>query len=111
MFVKECLADCPICGDEICLVKTRNHKRFAKCINEDCGKTVYALPKAGTIENTSALCPINQLPILAIVPNLRLPGGDFRRQEKKTYFWVDKPCFTCRKVDSCEIHKELLEDY
>lgn len=111
MYTQECLGDCPLCGDEIYMFKTASHKRLAKCINEDCGKTVYPLPKRGTIELTASLCPISQLPVLAIIPNLRLSKGNYRRQESKVYFWVTKPCFSCSKVDSCSLRKELQEDY
>ena len=111
MYALTCLGDCPICGDEIYLFKTRQHKRYAKCINESCGKTAYPLPKRGSIEPTGCICPKNHLPVLAIVPKLHLSCGNIRRQESKVYFWTDGPCFSCGNRVDCKIWKELKDDY
>lgn len=111
MYAQTYLGDCPACSDEIYLFKTRQHKRYAKCINESCGKTSYSLPKQGSIEPTGCQCPKNRLPVLAVIPKLHLANGNVRRQKSKSYFWTDGPCFSCGKRKECEIWKDLIEDY
>ena len=106
------IGECPECGDELYIFKTRSHKRLVKCINEDCEHpTIYPVPQRGKVECTGYLCPVHNLPILAIVPNLKLHTGRYQQQRKKTYFWTKNPCFTCRKYSKCDLIQELQDDY
>jgi ssDNA-binding Zn-finger/Zn-ribbon topoisomerase 1 len=108
----ENIGECPLCGDELYIFRTKNRKRLVKCINEDCDPpTIYPVPSRGKIECTGYKCPEFNLPILAVVPNLRLRTGQYQSQTKKTYFWTKKPCFTCKNYSKCELVIELQEDY
>ena len=75
MFCTETIGDCPLCGDMLGIIQTKAHKRFVKCLNESCGKTAYALPKAGSLENTGEACPESGLPVLAVIPKLYMKNG------------------------------------
>lgn len=88
---------CPNCDCSISTFKTNNYKRFAKC--EICGLS-YALPKRGSINNSTLSCPRNNLPILII-----------EKINHKAYFWTDQPCFNCIKYDNCRIIKELINEF
>lgn len=105
-----CIGECPQCGDDLYVFRTYSHKRCAKCANEDC-EFGFALPGKGTIEATGVVCPESALQILAIVPNLKLQRGNYRRQEKRIYFWTDKPCYACRKKSVCQAFADVHEDY
>ncbi|MHA1585277.1 MAG: hypothetical protein ACTSWL_08480 [Promethearchaeota archaeon] len=106
------VGDCPFCGDELYIFKTKSRKRLVKCINEDCPKEyVYPIPKSGKVEVTGGICPKNNLPILAIIPNLVVATGKYRKRKKSTYFWTDGPCFSCSKQSKCENLAEIKEDY
>ena len=113
MYSQKCAGDCPVCSDELYIFKTKSHKRLVKCVNEECPKNIiYGLPKAGTIEVTGVICPKNEFPILAIIPNLKLANKKYKSQTKRTYFWINgQPCFSCSKQDRCEALKEVKEDY
>ena len=106
------IGECPECGDELYIFKTKSHKRLVKCVNDECPKhTVFGVPKSGKIEVTGLKCPKNNYPVLAITPNIRLTKGKYKKDTKKTYFWTNSPCFACRDQNSCKIRKEALEDY
>ena len=106
------VGECPGGGDELYIFRTQSRKRLIKCINEECNNpTIYPVPHRGKIECTGYICPENNLPILAIVPNLRLRTGQYQSQKKKTYFWTKKPCFSCRTQSKCDLVQELQEDY
>jgi hypothetical protein len=91
------LGVCPNCDCSICIYKTNNYKRFAKC--EICGLS-YPLPKKGTINNSALMCPNSRFPLLII-----------DRPNQKAYFWADRPCFSCVGFDKCEPIKELIEEF
>lgn len=94
------IGECPKCrDDELILYKTKSYKRFIKCDSEECGFS-YAVPKAGRIENTTLLCPIIQIPILLIV-----------KKDGTSYFWTDKPCFTCGECSKCSEVNSLIKEY
>ena len=107
---QKCVGECEKCGDELYVFKTSNRKRFVQCANDECNQS-FPLPAKGSLEETGELCPLNQMQILAIVPNLRLQRGNYRKQEKRTYFWTIKPCFTCREYSHCKPIQDLLEEY
>jgi ssDNA-binding Zn-finger/Zn-ribbon topoisomerase 1 len=112
MIAQKSLGECPVCGDELFVFRTRSRKRLAKCVNDECpNPPIFGIPKSGSIEVTGEVCPKNGFPLIAIVPNLRLTQGRYKSQIKKTYFWTNGPCFTCSKQDRCDILKELCEDY
>ncbi len=91
------IGTCPKCECSLILYKTSNYKRFVKC--DACG-TSYPLPKRGKIEASGLLCPKSQFPILII-----------EKQNQKSYFWADEPCFNCIESGSCEPIKELIEEF
>lgn len=106
------IGECPECGDELYVFKTKSHKKLIKCVNDECPKKLaFGIPKKGSIEVTGLICPKNKLPVLAITPNIKLTQGKYKKDTKKTYFWTKSPCFTCNKQNSCEIRKEAQEDY
>ena len=112
MIAQKSLGECPVCGDELFVFRTRSRKRLAKCVNDDCpNPPIFGMPKSGSIEVTRERGPQKEFPLIAIVPNLRLTQGRYKPQTKKTYFWTNGPCFTCSKQDRCEILKELREEY
>ena len=94
---REEIGTCPECECSISIFKTKNYKRFAKC--EVCGAS-YPLPKKGTISNSAMSCPLSNYPILIVDANNR-----------KAYFWADRPCFTCVAFDRCEPIKELTKEF
>lgn len=91
------IGTCPNCDCSIAIFKTNNYKRFAKC--EVCGLS-YALPKAGSINNSALLCPRSGLPLLIV-----------EKKEHKAYFWTDQACFNCIEYDKCETIKELISEF
>jgi ssDNA-binding Zn-finger/Zn-ribbon topoisomerase 1 len=112
MQIHDIIGDCPECGDELIVYRTRSGKRVAKCLNNQCPKQyAYPLPTKGTIETTGSICPETSAPLLAIIPNIVLKNRQRRRDEKKTYFWAKGPCFACSKAKKCEPLKEALSDY
>ena len=108
--MSKCIGECTECGDEVYVFRTRSHKRFAQCVNEECNES-FPLPSKGSIEETGLDCPITGTQIIAVVPNIRLSRGNFKQQTKKTYFWAKKPCFTCPDQYSCEALKDAKNDY
>lgn len=88
---------CPKCGSSLIFYKTKNYKRYVKC---DHCKIAYALPKKGSLSNSALKCPERNFPILLV-----------DRDHQKTYFWTDRPCFTCRLIDNCKPVKELIEEF
>jgi len=111
MFCTDTIGDCPLCGDMLGIIQTKAHKRFVKCLNENCGKTAYPLPHTGGLEKTGLVCPLSKLPVLAVTPKLYIKNGKARAQEKKTYFWALGPCFGCRKQSTCPVLLELQDEY
>jgi ssDNA-binding Zn-finger/Zn-ribbon topoisomerase 1 len=106
------IGDCPHCGDEIYLFKTRSNKRLAKCVNEQCPKKLaYPLPHAGKIECTHEICPQSQLPLLVVIPNMKLTHGRIKANRKQLYFWADRACFGCSKNRQCKILKDMQIEY
>ena len=93
-----------------------------ECINEDCnenkqktsGKRIrpysYALPQAGSISGTGEICPINNVQILAISPNIKTNTG-YRKRVNQTYFWATIPCNACKNKSQCLHLKEVLDDF
>ena len=79
---------------------TKSRKRFVKCANPECD-TSYAIPAYGSIEYMGLQCPKNELPILLVT----------KKTQGVQYFWVDGPCFSCRKGSSCEPIVELREEF
>ena len=109
--VKQYAGECPDCGDEMYVHKTKSYKRFVKCINPECGETGYGIPKRGSIESTGLVCPRSNVPLLAVVKYTKIPGRRFVKNPDKVYFYSDRPCFACPDVDSCEVRKEAELDY
>ncbi len=119
------IGDCPYCGDELFIFKTKSRSRLAKCINTECpAEYVFGIPKKGTIEVTALYCPKpiptykgnkpligSQIQLLAIIPNEYIKSGTFRTQKKKTYFWATKPCFTCSRRSTCSPLLEGKEEF
>lgn len=94
------IGECPKCGtDELNLYKTKAYKRFVKCESETC-KFSYAVPKAGKIENTTLLCPNTKVPILLVL-----------KKDKTSYFWTDRPCFTCIDYTQCSEVNCLINEF
>lgn len=108
--MQQTVGECPQCGDELYVFRTYSYKRFAKCINPDCQYS-YPLPSKGSIEETGVCCPQSAVQILAIIPNIRLTRGRYQAQENQTYFWANRPCFTCPSRNQCANWKEVKEDY
>ena len=100
MRMMKTMGDCPRCNDQLELYRTKNRKRFIKCANLDCNLS-YAVPQYGTIEYMGLSCPKNGLPILLIT----------KKTQRVQYFWVEIPCFTCRKGNSCKSLIELRKEY
>ena len=106
------LGDCPFCGDPIYLFRTKAGSRIGRCVNDECEKKLlYPLPKAGHLEVTSDICPLSSLPIVLIVPNLKLTKDKFKQEKDRAYCWVNKPCFNCSKKGTCQPMREVLEAY
>ena len=106
------IGECPVCGDELYIFKTKSYKRLIKCINEECDPaTIYPVPQRGKLECTGLICPKHHLPILAVVPNVKLHTGKYQQQRKKTYFWTKGPCFTCKQQSKCAQLLELQDEY
>ena len=102
MKMMKTIGDCPKCNDQLELYRTNSRKRFVKCANPDCDLS-YALPQYGSIEYMGLTCPKNGLPILLITKSSHSQGIQ--------YFWVDGPCFSCRKGSTCEPLVELRERF
>ena len=112
MYSQMSIGECPECGDELYVFRTKSRKKVVKCLNDDCPKQLaYGVPKSGKIEVTGLKCPKSNLPVLAIIPNIRLAQGKYKQNTKGIYFWTNSPCFTCREQNSCEVRKEAKEDY
>ena len=91
------IGTCPNCDCSICIFKTNNYKRFAKC--EICGLS-YALPKKGMLSSSGLICPSREFPILIVeIPH------------QKAYFWADQPCFACVNFDKCDQVKILTKEF
>jgi hypothetical protein len=106
------LGDCPTCGDPIYLFRTKAGSRVARCVNDDCEKKLfYPLPKAGQLEVLGEKCPLWELPIVLIVPNLKLMKDKYKQEKDRAYCWANKPCFACSKKSTCKPIKEILESY
>ncbi len=109
---QKCIGECPSCGDELYIFKTRNYKRLVKCINETCPEQfAYGIPKKGKIEITGIQCPKFKLPLLAVIPINFIAKGKFRPQEKHVFFWTKSPCFTCSSRSTCSELNEAIDDY
>ena len=94
------IGECPRCNDsELILYRTKSYKRFIKCESKTC-KFSYAVPKAGTIENTVLLCSVTRIPILLIL-----------KKDGTNYFWTDKPCFTCNGYTQCPAVTSLIKEF
>ena len=94
------MGDCPKCNDQLELWKTKSQKRFLKCADPEC-EVSYSIPAYGTIEYVGLCCPKNKCPILLVT----------KKNQSIQYFWVDGPCFVCRKESSCEPLVELREEF
>ncbi len=125
------IGDCPYCNDEVFVFKTKSRSRVAKCINEDCPVGfAFGIPKKGMIELTALYCPKPVPPrkavgskdiiqpqveakiqLLAIVPAQYIKSGTFRTQTKKTYFWANRPCFTCATRSKCAALLEARDEF
>ena len=106
----EIIGSCPLCGDDLYMLRTKSGSRLVKCLNEDCVMAIkpYFLPKAGHIEPMGEECPINQYPVIKITPLLHTKSV-IRPLKKQTYYWAKGPCFACKKI--CANVKEwMLED-
>lgn len=108
--LRQTVGECPKCGDELYVMKTHSRKRFAKCVNEDCSYS-FGLPSRGSFEETGVICPVHGVEIIAIIPNLKLKHGNYRKQEKQTFFWASRPCFACNQRSKCAFWDELKEVY
>ncbi len=91
---------CPKCGDDLCIFKSKSGGRFVKCENQDCGLS-YPIPKYGLIESSHEYCPESNFPVLVVT----------KKQLKNPYFWVNSPCFTCRKGSSCPPLVDLRDEF
>ncbi len=109
--VKQYVGECPVCGDEMYVHKTKSYKRFVKCINPECDGEGYGIPKRGSIECTTLTCPRSRVPLLAVVKYTKIPGRRFIKNTDKVYFFAKRPCFACPGVDSCKVRKEAELDY
>ena len=106
------LGECPICGDELVLIKTSSANRMAKCLNDHCPKKfTYPLPKRGQIEVTGSICPKTFIPLIVIIPLLRVNNTRIRAEYSKAYCWTQGPCFSCRDQKKCGVHIEILDEY
>jgi len=94
------MGNCPKCEDQLELYRTSSRKRFIKCGNPECDMS-YAIPQYGTAEYLGLSCPNTELPIILIT----------KKTQNVQYFWVQGPCFTCRKGTSCEPLVELREEF
>jgi hypothetical protein len=107
-----CIGECPYCGDELYVFKTRNRKKLARCISDECPKKyIFPVPSKGSLEVTGLICEKKNLPILAIIPNMKIKAGVYKPQNKNTYFWTDTACFACPKQHQCPQLKELEDEY
>ena len=95
--IKE-LGTCPKCSFSLYIYKTNNYKRFAKCDN--C-KLSYSLPKRGSISNSALTCPQKGFPLLIVE----------KSNNEKPYFWSDRPCFTCTKIETCVPRNDLITEF
>jgi ssDNA-binding Zn-finger/Zn-ribbon topoisomerase 1 len=87
MYSQMSIGKCPECGDELYLFRTKSRKKVVKCVNDDFPKQfAYGVPKSGKIEVTGFKCPKNNLPVLAIIPNIRLAQGKYKKNTKGIYF-------------------------
>lgn len=112
MNIAQSLGECPICGDEIVLIKTNSLNRMAKCLNDNCPKKFsYPLPKKGHIENTGSICPKTSVPVIVITPQLRVNTGRIKAETEKSYCWAQVPCFSCKEFRRCPVNLDLLEEY
>jgi len=100
MRLEKTMGDCPRCQDQLELYRTNSRKRFIKCANPECNLS-YAIPQYGTVEYMGVSCPESGLPILFIT----------KKAQDVRYFWVESPCFTCRKGSTCEPLMELREEF
>lgn len=119
------IGDCPFCGDEVIIFKTKSRSRVAKCINEDCPvHFAYGVPKKGDLEITALFCtkpipslkgqsaqPNAKIPILAVGPKQYIKSGTFRSQTKKIFFWTRGPCFVCSQRSKCVELAEAKEEF
>ena len=112
MKIAQSLGECPYCGDELVIIKTSTMNRLAKCLNDNCPKKfTYPLPKRGLIEITGSMCPKTQVPVIIIIPQLRVNTGRIKAENEKSYCWAQGPCFSCKEFRRCPINLDLLDEY